>query len=112
PTSHPAPLPAIRYATPFRSRPANGTVLAGGGTITLGGTGNNVIQGANSGTDILTNLDNTIQGVGNIGANAMGLVNFGTINANQPAGLTIDPNDSVGFLNIGTLQVSSGSGLN
>ncbi|HUK83993.1 MAG TPA: thrombospondin type 3 repeat-containing protein [Verrucomicrobiae bacterium] len=94
-------------------RIADGTTLGGGGTITLGTNANSRIVGL-SGADgeLLINLDNTIQGAGQIGANFMGLVNFGTIIANQPIALTIDPNDAVRFINSGTLQVEAGSLLN
>ena len=48
--------------------------LTGGGTITMDNNTNNRIYGA-AGTDVLTNVNNTIQGSGQIGAGQMGLVN-------------------------------------
>lgn len=77
-----------------------GTVNLGGGTIT-----------AASATDVLTNSDNTIQGYGNIGNGQMGLVNSGTIVANNTeSALVIDPSSS-GFNNKGTLTVDTGATL-
>ena len=53
--------------------------LNGGGTVVLGNlSGNNRIYGA-SGADILDNVDNTIEGVGQFGAGQLTLENTGTI---------------------------------
>jgi hypothetical protein len=82
--------------------------LTGGGSVTLSNNANNFILGAAS-TDMLTNQE-TIQGAGNIGNGRMGLVNSGTILANQGTALIIQP-DSLGFTNNGTLSVSSGDTL-
>src|SRR5262249_41678110 len=60
-----------------------------------------------TGQEILTNKS-TIQGAGNIGNGFMGLVNSGTILANQSNALVIDPS-TAGFNNKATLNVSSGS---
>ncbi|HEX4769410.1 MAG TPA: hypothetical protein VH351_01175, partial [Bryobacteraceae bacterium] len=79
-------------------------VTLSGGTITMSNNPNNYIFGAAS-ADILTNQE-TIQGAGNIGNGRMTLVNSGTINANQSAGILI--NTSGSFTNSGTLQVGSG----
>lgn len=59
------------------------TTLSGGGTITLtdGPEPTNYILGQ-SGSNVLTNSNNTIQGAGNIGDGQMGLVNNGTILSN------------------------------
>jgi hypothetical protein len=90
-----------------------GTALRGGGTISVGTNGNNVLLAQFTGT-VLTNWDNIIQGAGKLGNNAGGLVNYGTIIADQPSTLTIDPYDfvPVGFVNSGTVQVNAGSLLN
>src|SRR5205807_576866 len=58
------------------------------------------------GTDVLTNQE-TIQGSGSIGLGQMGLINSGTIIANQSTPLIIQPS-TAGFTNNGTLQVSGG----
>src|SRR6267154_21519 len=59
--------------------------LSGSGTLTLTNNTNNFIFGAAS-ADTLTN-QSTIQGAGHIGNGSMGLVNSGTINANQSSTL-------------------------
>ncbi len=68
----------------------------------------NRIYGA-AGTDVLTNVNNTIQGSGQIGAGQMGLVNQATIDANQPTALTIQTSN--GTTNTGTLEASAGGNL-
>lgn len=83
--------------------------LQGGGTITFSNSVNNRIYGA-LGTDRLINIDNVIQGSGQIGANVMGLVNQGTIKANQSSPLTIDPSAS-GVTNTGLLRAEAGATL-
>ncbi|HWW19802.1 MAG TPA: hypothetical protein VNZ06_03270 [Steroidobacteraceae bacterium] len=83
---------------------AGANVTLGGGTLTLSNNTNNYIFGATS-ADTLTNQE-TIQGAGHIGNNQMTLVNSGTIDANQFAGMIIQP--SGGFTNNGTLLVGSG----
>ncbi len=68
----------------------SGAKLSGGGVVTMSDSpGNNYIQGngqngGGAGTDVLINVNNTIEGVGTIGGNGMGLVNKGggTIDAN------------------------------
>jgi hypothetical protein len=61
--------------------------LSGAGTLTMGNNAQNYIFGS-VGTNVLTN-QSTIQGSGQIGNNSMGLVNSGTINANQATPLNI-----------------------
>jgi hypothetical protein len=81
--------------------------LSGGGTVTLSNNANNYIFGATS-LNQLTNQE-TIQGAGQIGHGQMALVNSGTINANQSAGMTIDVND--GLTNTGTIEATGGNTL-
>ena len=89
----------------FTELQVNGAnVTLSGGSVTMSNNANNLIFGAAT-ADTLTNQE-TIQGAGNIGHGRMTLVNSGTINANQSAGLTIQANG--GFNNQGTLSVSSG----
>ena len=85
-----------------------GVTLNGGGTVTLSNSASNYIFGA-AGTDVLTNADNTIQGSGKIGNGQMGLVNAGTIDANQSTSLTI--RTSSGTTNTGTLEATNGGNL-
>ena len=84
-----------------------GLTLGGGGTVTMSNNGNNRIYGIN-GTTMLTNLDNTIRGAGQVGVNQLQLDNRGTIEASiSGATLTIDPSGS-GAVNSGTLQALNG----
>ena len=94
--------------------------LAGTGTVVLGTSGVNYIDGGSG--SILTN-DETISGVGNIGSQLLTLVNNGTINANisptvSTSPLIIEPgtggltNSSTGILeatNGGTLNLNGGT---
>ena len=80
--------------------------LSGGGTVTMSNQANNRIYGV-AGTDRLTNVDNTIQGSGQLGVSQMALTNQGTISATGSAGLTVDPSAS-GAINTGTMQALSG----
>ncbi|MGO9274277.1 MAG: beta strand repeat-containing protein, partial [Terriglobia bacterium] len=83
-----------------------GATLTSTGTLSLSGTG--LLKGS-SGTQTLTS-SGTIEGSGNVGDAMMGLVNTGTILADQSTALVIDPN-SAGFNNKGNLLVNAGSTL-
>ena len=91
------------------------TSLQGGGTVTLanvGGGGASFVVPGTSGLT-LTNVDNTVQGSGQIGSTGgnMTLMNgaAGTILANTPGQtLTIDTD---GFTSAGSVQVKAGSTL-
>jgi hypothetical protein len=67
--------------------------LSGKGDVTLSNNSNNLIQGASTGTEVLTN-SSTIQAAGNIGNGFMGVVNKGTILANQTPSSTPTAPDS------------------
>ena len=83
--------------------------LSGGGVITGEGNQLNRIQPASGGS--LVNQDNTIRGAMNIGVNAMGISNAGTMLADHATyPLTIDPNGD-GFLNTGLLHVTGAGGM-
>ena len=90
----------------------NGNVgLSGGGTLTLGGSNTNSrILDEVSNTGVFTNVDNTIQGKGNIGFNRTQIINQGLILANDVTGaLTLDPiGNGSQFTNTGTLRASAG----
>jgi len=88
------------------SGPNHSATLTGKGTVTMSNNANNVI-GVFGGN--LTNLNNTIQGAGQIGNTQAGLNNKGKIIANQPTTLIID---CAGFSNSGTLMVNKGSLMN
>lgn len=85
---------------------SNGTLtLTGSGRVTLAGT----TIGPTGDSATLNNAGNTIVGFGNIGNNALAIINSGTIqaaNSNSP-GLTIDPG-TIHFVNNGTLTDSNG----
>ncbi|HEV3279771.1 MAG TPA: PEP-CTERM sorting domain-containing protein [Terriglobia bacterium] len=83
---------------------ATAATLTGGGLITLTNTSANLMVG--TGTNTLTNVNNTISGAGTI--KSMGIVNQGTILANESTPLIILP-DSSGLNNQGTLSVALGS---
>ena len=88
---------------------SGGTVmLTGGGTITMGNNANNLITGPNDST--LTNVNNTIQGAGQLGNGALVIVNQGTIDANQSTAMTISTN-TAGVTNTGTLEATAGGTL-
>ncbi|MBN1380772.1 MAG: choice-of-anchor D domain-containing protein [Deltaproteobacteria bacterium] len=70
----------------------------------------NYLYGA-TGSEVLTNdTGHTIQGSGHLGHNQMGIINQGLILANLTNNnLNINPYDSLGLTNSGTLQVNAGS---
>ncbi len=74
----------------------NGAVsLTGGGTLTMSNTtANRIYSLNNSASDVLTNVDNTIQGAGQIGVNNLALVNQAPIDANLSNTLTINPSSA------------------
>ncbi|HVI08496.1 MAG TPA: hypothetical protein VND65_09405 [Candidatus Binatia bacterium] len=85
---------------------ANNVSLNGKGTVVLSNSSANFITGAKSGLT-LTNA-NTIEGSGTI--SNLGIVNTGTISADQSTPLLILPS-SAGLNNEGTLSVSTGSSM-
>jgi CO dehydrogenase/acetyl-CoA synthase beta subunit len=82
-----------------------GNVTLSGGTVTMSNNVNNYLFGAAT-ADTLTNQE-TIQGAGHIGNGQMTLVNSGTINANQSAGMTLQL--SGGATNTGTIEATGGT---
>ena len=64
---------------------SNGAVFQGAGRITLSDSSQNVIYGATA-SSMLTNVNNTITGAGDIGDGDLTLVNEGTIDANGTNG--------------------------
>ncbi len=98
------------------SATTNNTFLTVSGKVNLTGAGTVALATTNVGTPVinetgsnavLTNVNNTIQGTGQIGNNGLALVNQGTINASQAgATLTINP---VGTTNPGLLEATAGT---
>src|SRR5579863_8731997 len=87
---------------------AAGVTLSGNGVVSLSSTpggGNAALSDAN-GNQLLTNVNNTLQGTGVIGYNGLEVTNQGTINANVAAG-TLTLNPSV-FTNQGLLEATTG----
>ncbi|MGH9703548.1 MAG: beta strand repeat-containing protein, partial [Candidatus Acidiferrales bacterium] len=100
---------------------ANGAVtLTGGGTVTLNTTGGGTaFINQNVANSTLTNVNNLIQGTGQIGNNGLALVNLagGTINANAATPLTVNANPltNAGLLEAttsGTLQLNAVTCIN
>ena len=89
----------------------NGTLnLTGGGVVNLGASGNGVI-GGNFGTETLVNVNNTIQGSGNVGNFSLAIVNNGNVLSNVAGGaLYVLPNLG-GVTNNGVFQANSTSTL-
>ena len=85
--------------------------LSGGGTILLDNNGNNRIYGA-VGTDKLINVNNLIEGAGQIGAGQLSLVNqaAGIIDANDTSGLVLN-GGSVAVVNNGLIESTGSGGL-
>ena len=87
--------------------------LSGGGKVSLNNSASNLIY-VNNGNGLLTNVDNTIQGSGNIGIGRLNIDNqaAGLIDANQSTQLFLQTNGSGGTTNEGTLRASNGGQLN
>ena len=81
----------------------NSVTLNGKGTVVLSNSASNLISGATSGLTLTS--ANIIEGSGTI--SNLGIVNTGTIAANQSTPLIILPS-SAGLNNKGTLSVSTG----
>lgn len=73
------------------------TTLKGNGKVVLGKGGPNIIEGASTGQEVLTN-SSTIEGTGNIGDGFMGLINTGSIIADDSTPLIIQAS-TAGFTN-------------
>jgi YVTN family beta-propeller protein len=91
----------------------NGTVtLTGGGTITLskGSSGSPILNNENNG--LLINVNNTIQGAGQIGNNGLAFTNqaAGTVNANDIDGNTLTFSSTGAVVNQGLME-ATGSGI-
>src|ERR1700683_4793504 len=88
---------------------AGSLTLTGGGQITL--TNASALIRRPSGTSVLTNVNNTISGLGDVGNNGMTLINqaAGVVNANSTAGiLSIDAPSST---NSGLIEATGGGHL-
>jgi len=91
-----------------------GATLSGGGLVTMSDSAANIIQGrdgGNAGTDLLTNLNNSIEGAGRIGDNGLGLVNDGLIDATGVNNALIIDFQNSSIVNAGTLEATAVGGL-
>lgn len=86
-----------------------GATLEGGGALTLSDNSANVVFGGDPGA-VLTNVDNTISGAGQLGAGTLTLDNGGVINATGTNALVIDTGANT-VANSGTLEASGAGGL-
>jgi hypothetical protein len=88
-----------------------GATLSGKGKVNLSSNGENRIYGATT-ASTLTNVDNTIQGGGQIGAGQLTLVNeaAGVINANSATGLVINVGPAA-VANSGLIEATGAGGL-
>ena len=86
-------------------------------SVNLSGGGNIVLDHANAsisglGAGLLTNLDNTILGTGNVGANSTRIINQGLIQAGTGQTMVIDPanagTNNFGLDNQGTVRATGG----
>ena len=95
--------------TNLETSAATGATLTGGGTVTLIGDDAGIRDGTSFAADTITIVDQTIQGVGNVGRNGINLVNQadGLIDANVDGEtLVVDVGSSL--INSGTLRASGG----
>ena len=92
------------------------TDLTFAGDITLGGSGGVVMSNQNNNRILTNNMtltqaaNHTIRGAGQLLVNTGGMVNQGTIIADQATAITIDPN-GLGFTNQGTMQATGAGGF-
>jgi hypothetical protein len=85
-----------------------GATLSGSGNLVMSNSPNNRLLSDNS---VCKNAaGHTIHGAGQLLANTGGMLNQGTIIADQTTGLTIDPNGN-GFTNQGTLHAAGSGGI-
>jgi hypothetical protein len=88
---------------------ARGVTLQGGGQVTLSDNAENVIFGGTPAA-VLTNVDNTIAGAGQLGQGQLTLVNDGTIVASGSNALVIDTGANA-VTNAGRLEATGTGGL-
>ena len=95
-----------------------GVTLTGAGSINLvpgvpsqHGVGTSALVGASGGGSVLTNVDNTLTGYGDIGQYALALINkvAGVIDANAAAALTLDASSTT--TNAGLIEATGAGGL-
>ena len=104
-------LNSINVSTVVRVN-ATGVTFTGTGEIVFGNDPDNLnfiaVNGAIPPPTFVNGVSHTLRGSGNLGANSVHITNLGTIIANQTTPMVFDaPDSGQGFLNNGTIQVSS-----
>ena len=91
---------------------ASGATLSGGGKVTLSDNGNNFIVAAGAG-DVLTNVDNTIQGAGQIGGGPLRFINdkSGVVDATAANNALVIDSFGQWFTNGGLVEATGTAGL-
>jgi hypothetical protein len=86
--------------------------LSGAGTVSLSNNANNFIY-ASTATDVLDNVNNVIEGAGQLGNGSLTLVNTanGLIDANLATSLTLNTG-AAAVTNSGTIEATGAGGLN
>ncbi len=87
-----------------------GVSLSGTGTIVMNNTSTLASRIATDGTVLTQAAGHTIRGSGQLLANSGGMINQGTVVADQPLELQIDPN-GLGFTNTGLIEARDGGAL-
>ncbi|WP_198032166.1 Ig-like domain-containing protein [Mesorhizobium sp. LNHC252B00] len=87
----------------------HGITLQSGGQVVLSDSDSNIISGTSADV-ILTNVDNTVSGAGQLGGGLLSLNNQGTIVATGTHALVIDMGANT-TLNSGTLEATGSGGL-
>ena len=83
--------------------------IGGTGTIVMGDNANNRIRG-NADTMLTHVAGHTIQGAGQLLFNSAGMINNGTIIADQATRMVVEPG-GLGFVNQGTMQATGAGGF-
>ena len=84
--------------------------LAGGGSTVLSNDAHNRVYAETSAAQLTVAAGHTLRGAGTVGYSDMGIVNDGTILADQPLQLGLDASDA-GFFNHGLLRATGAAGL-
>ena len=98
---------SVSSSTNLNITNGHSATLTGGGTVMLSSSGGGTATMAGF-TSTLTNMDNTIEGSGNVGNGQLTLFNSGTIKANASGTLTLSTSSDT---NTGSLLATSGGTL-
>ena len=100
------------FGTEVRVGAGQTATLTGGGTLSLSNFSNNYVRDADAATGKLVNVDNLIQGSGQLGNGQLAIDNraAGVIDGNQSTALTVRTNGTV-LTNAGLVRASAGGNL-